>query len=356
MKVVLVSRVWLNPYVSMMCDGLRQARPGVRCVRRSDVSSLWLALRGRSVDVLHLHWAELLYRAPGSWRSRYNLAMLDLGLRTARRMGIRTVYTVHNLEPHEKSDRPDMDEKAQRVAIRLADAVHVHSDDVAEQLAELYGRRENVFVIPHPSYKGYYPDEVGREEARNRLGVPGDAFVYTFLGLVRPYKGLSELITSFRRLPDGDARLVIAGRLHAPECGETVRSLSRGDDRIVTHLEYVPPEEVQVYLRASDICVLPYRHATTSGAAMLAFTFGCPILAPALGPFPALVGDGERGLLFRPDASDDLFDALRRARQVDLRRMGAAAEEYASALTWPAVAREHLRVYDFLTGRGDADG
>ncbi len=351
MKVALVSRVWLNPYVSLMCDGLRQARVGLQCLHREDISPLWLLLRGRNVDVIHLHWAELLCSDPGPWRNHYNLAMLTLGLRLAKRMGIRTVYTIHNLHPHEDKEQAGMGDKAQRTAIQLADAVHVHSGEVAEQARLLYGRRKNVFVIPHPSYEGYYPDDVSREEARRKLGVPQDAFVYVFLGLVRPYKGLSELISSFRELRDPKARLVIAGSLHTPECGETIRSLAGGDSRIVTRLTYVPPGEVQFYLRAGDICVLPYRRATTSGAAMLAFTFGCPVLAPAIGPFPALVGNGERGILFRPDDPDDLLDALRRAREMNLARMGAAAEEYASALAWPLVAKEHLRVYDLLRGR-----
>ena len=357
MKVVLVSKVWLNPYVSLMCDGLRQARVGLQCLHRENLSPLWLLLRGRNVDVIHLHWAELLCSDPGPWRNHYNLAMLTLGLRLAKRMGIRTVYTIHNLHPHEDKEQAGMGEKAQRTAIQLADAVHVHSGEVAEQARLLYGRRKNIFVIPHPSYEGYYPDDVSREEARRKLGVPRDAFVYIFLGLVRPYKGISELIVSFRRLPDCDARLVIAGAIHAPECGETIRSLAEGDNRVVTHLSYVPPEEVQFYLRSGDICVLPYRHVTTSGAAMLAFTFGCPVLAPAIGPFPALVGDGERGILFRPDDPDDLFGALEQAQKVDLPRMSASAKKYASALAWPLVAKEHLRVYDFLMeGRENAVG
>ncbi len=351
MKVALVSRVRLNPYVSLMCDGLQQARPGLRCERWGDFSMLRILWSGRGLDILHLHWAELLCQNSTPLVNRYNLALLAAGLAAARQANVRTVYTVHNLHPHELGSDSTPGDEAQRIVIRRADAIHVHSEEVRQEMGRLYGRSENVFVIPHPSYKGYYLDETTRDAARERLGIPRDAFVYVFLGLVRPYKGLSELISSFRELPDPKARLVIAGALHTPKCGETVRSLSDGDARIVTRLTYVPPDEVQFYLRAGDICVLPYRHATTSGAAMLAFTFGCPILAPALGPFPALVGDGERGILFRPDVPGDLLHALKRAQEVDLGRMGAAADEYASALAWPVVAKEHLRVYDMLCGR-----
>jgi len=62
-------------------------------------------------------------------------------------------------------------------------------------------------------------------------------------------------------------------------------------------------------MNACDVCVLPYRDSTTSGAAVLAFSFGKPVIAPAMGSFLELVADG-RGIAYDPAESDGLLHAM----------------------------------------------
>ena len=113
------------------------------------------------------------------------------------------------------------------------------------------------------------------------------------------------------------------------------------------------PEEIQYYMNACDICVLPYRHVTTSGAAILAFSFARPIIAPRAGDFSQLVGE-TRGVLYQ-DVGDEtgrtqaLQAALRQARHLDLAAANAAALALARELDWGAIARLHLKC--LRTGR-----
>ncbi|MEZ4597387.1 MAG: glycosyltransferase [Chloroflexota bacterium] len=48
----------------------------------------------------------------------------------------------------------------------------------------------------------------------------------------------------------------------------------------------VPDDRMQVFLRAADVMVLPYRDVLTSGSAILAMTFGLPVVAPRIGCLP----------------------------------------------------------------------
>ena len=48
-------------------------------------------------------------------------------------------------------------------------------------------------------------------------------------------------------------------------------------------LRYIPDAELQVWLRAADVVVLPFRDILTSGSAILALSFGRAVVAPALG-------------------------------------------------------------------------
>ena len=45
-------------------------------------------------------------------------------------------------------------------------------------------------------------------------------------------------------------------------------------------LRYISDEETQIYLRASDLVVLPYRDILNSGSALLALSFDRPVWLP----------------------------------------------------------------------------
>jgi len=267
-----------------------------------------------------------------------------LSLALAQRLGIRVVYTLHNLRPHELA-LGDLDAQAAAHMVATADAVHVHHISAAQAVADTYGRRDGIYVVPHGHYIGAYPDEMNPATARARLGLAPDQFVYLYFGQIRRYKGLERLLTAFRQVQDPRCTLLIAGHVGDPAYAAHIRPLAAQDTRVRLRLGYVPSDQVQVYMRAADICVLPYRHVTTSGAAMLAFSFGQPIIAPRLGPFLELVGES-RGLLYEADEGEmTLVAALRRARQSDLSSARAEALAYARRHNWKRLGKQHVAVY-----------
>jgi glycosyltransferase involved in cell wall biosynthesis len=75
----------------------------------------------------------------------------------------------------------------------------------------------------------------------------------------------------------------------------------------------VPSENLQLYLNACDVVVLPYREDLTSGAAMLALSFGRPVVAPRMGTLEELLTD-DCGVLYDPRSDAALVDAMRAAR------------------------------------------
>lgn len=341
--MVLISRVKRNPYVSLLCAALVQV--GVKASLEESFSLSWMWRRRNEVEVLHLHWLELLFLRPALWHSLKRWVSVMSGLVLARLLGVCIVYTVHNILGHERQ-HDWLVRLGNRVIFALAQAVHVHDEGTAEELRSRWGRREGIYVVPHGNYITAYRNDCSRPEARLRLGLSEDAFVYLFLGRVRPYKGLEELITAFRGLDNLRATLLIAGEVHDPGYDGHLRELAGDDGRIRLHLGFVGEDAVQFYLNASDICVLPYRHVTTSGAAILAFSFGLPILAPRRGCFVELVGeDGERGLLYDPEVPDGLAGALREAQQRELRAMRRACLDYARQLDWQDIARQHAAAY-----------
>ena len=355
-RVVLVSRVKRNPYVSLLCQGLAQIQVGQdeahiqpRIIDRFSLQWMWQ--NRHQVDVLHIHWLELLFVYPTLARSLKRWASVMLGLLLARLSGICVVYTVHNILQHE-GRRAGLVRWGNRVIFGIAHAVHVHDQETAERLRRKWGRQRGVYVIPHGNYVSAYPNNCTRTEARKQLNLNNSAFVYLFLGRVRPYKGIEELLAAFKALEDSDATLLVAGEAHEPSYIRRIRELADGDERIRLHLEFVADDNLQVYLNACDICVLPYQRVTTSGAAFLAFSFRVPIIAPKLGCFMQLVGEKERGILYgagayRPGAQapSGLHGALRQARQCDLKTMSAACARFVERFDWDSIAQQHAAMY-----------
>jgi glycosyltransferase involved in cell wall biosynthesis len=342
-QVVIISKVKRNPYVELLCQGLNQ--PGLGLVARIEdqLSVGWLWSQRRQIDVLHVQWLELLFSYPSLGRSLKRWLSVMMALALARLQGICLVYTLHNVWQHE-GQRKTLTALGNRVMFALAQAVHVHDPETAAALAQRWGRRRGVHVIPHGNYVAAYANTVSQAEARAYLGLADRPFIYLFLGRVRPYKGIEELLAAFRAL-GGDCALVIAGEAQEPSYLSAVRAKAQGDPRVHLHLEYVPDDQVQWYLNACDVCVLPYRHVTTSGAALLAFSFGVPIIAPRIGCFQELVGANERGLLYDANDPDGLLTGLRAARQLQLPALRQACRRYINDLDWPSIARRHAAMY-----------
>jgi len=111
----------------------------------------------------------------------------------------------------------------------------------------------------------------------------------------------------------------------------------------------VDDADLQCFMQASDVCVLPYRDVTTSGAAILAFSFGKPIIAPALGGFPELAQNG-RGIIYDPQQSDGLLQALQQARSRDMAAAGERALTWAREHDWRLLAPRFIQLYQSALG------
>lgn len=372
LRVLVISPVGVsvNPYIGLFCDGLAAAGADVRLAPVLAAGDL---TGDRCPDVIHLHWLDRYDLPPGitvrslrgardlprralrrvaegaanaapayQVRRWWRLRRLFRQLAHFQRQGGRVAFTVHNLQPHEDAGRAD--HWGMREIIRRADVIHVHDSSTVAALEARFGPRRGVVVAPHGHYLAAYPNEVTRAEARARLGLADEVFVFVCLGLLRPYKGLEELIPAFRALPGADVRLLLAGRPNEASYARKLETLAGDDPRIRLSPGLVPPEEVQVYLNAADASVLPYRQITTSGAALLAFTFGLPIVAPAIGAFPNLVA-GARGILYDPDQPDGLAGALRQALRADRRGARGEIMAWVKQFDWGSFGAALLAAY-----------
>lgn len=218
------------------------------------------------------------------------------------------VFLCHNVEPHEATP---LDRALASYGLGAADGFLVHARAEAERLAPRAKGRP-VRVHPHPSYEIFHRGAPSRDEARARLKASGR--VLLFFGYVRPYKGLADLLEALRRArPDAWDRLYVVGEFYEPR-DRYARWLEDPAlrEKIVVVDRYVANEEVGTYMAAADAVVLPYRSATGSGIAQVAFGAGVPVIATRTGGLEEVVEDGVSGLLVPPASPDALARAIER--------------------------------------------
>ncbi len=299
-------------------------------------------------DIIHVHWTEP-YIAGGSSRvSRVKARRTLIELRLAKRAGIGLVWTAHDLFRHDR--REDPNELAfMRALFELADAVIVHCESAAEGLRQTLAvgsqPRDKIAIIPHGHYQGAYPDDITRAEARQRLGLPAQAKVISFVGWVRSYKGVWELLEAFGHLETPDARLIIAGQTVDGAYAARLTAAAKGDARIQLALGFVPDEELQVYLRAADVVAAPFREIFTSGSVLLAMSFERAVVAPRRGCVVDVL-DEAGGILYDADDPQGLEGALRVAMTADLEAMGRHNGASLKRFDWHQVATATLAVYE----------
>ena len=298
-------------------------------------------------DIIHIHWTEPYIAGGRSKVSWVKAQRTLLELRMAKRAGIGLVWTAHDLFRHDRKEDPN-ELSFMRSLFQLADVVVVHCSAAAEGLLETLGvgpeGRDKMITIPHGHYQGAYPDTISRTEARERLGLPQEATVISFVGWVRSYKGVWELLEAFEKLDEPDARLVIAGRAIDGAYAARLTAAAKGDERIHLHLDFVPDEDLQVYLRAADVVATPFLEIFTSGSVLLAMSYERAVIAPRRGCVMDAL-DETGGILYDADDPQGLEGALRVAMTADLEAMGRHNGSNLGRFDWNGVAAATRRVY-----------
>jgi glycosyltransferase involved in cell wall biosynthesis len=329
-----------NPYQDLLFADL--PRVGAAAVAVGGLlRHLTRAVESPVPGVLNVHWTTpVLASVDDDGAARGRVARLEQALTAYRDAGGRLVWTVHNVLPHDARHH-EAEVLLARALADHADVVHVLTEATAAAAAPFFRLDpERTVCIPHSSYLGVYPDTVSRAEARQRLGLRDDDRVLLALGRLRPYKGLDRLLDLVEQLHAADPRLrlLVAGALgHQPGSRQLAERLASVPGTMST-TRRVRDDELQVWMRAADLAVLPYLRVLNSGAFLLAETFGLPVVAPRVGALAEREGEAHVRLF-----GDDDFDTVVRDAVRDLvvdvdGAASARASAVASAAARPPAA------------------
>ncbi len=232
-------------------------------------------------------------------------------------------------------------------AWRSLDVAFTLGPRTRELAIEHWRPRCPVYVIPHGSER----ELRGAEVSVRRVSETGP--VALFFGVWTKYKGIEVLLDAFAlvRAELPQARLIMAGAVGADLDIDHVLERAREVGNVDARPGYVPVEGVAPLLDSARLVVTPYIRATQSGVAHLAYTFGRPVVATAIGDLPEAVQDGVTGLLVEPGNSAELASALLKllADPQLAARLGTAGER-SVAEAWSTAAATVSEALDTAGG------
>ena len=298
------------------------------------------------------------------WNNRF--ALFDRTLLTLyyKFLGKIVLLTLHNVNAGKRDGKDShLNRLTLRIQYHLASHIFVHTKKMEQELVEDFGVRvHRISVIPFGINNAVRNTDLTSADARQRLGITNGTKTILFFGNITPYKGLEYLVAAFKRLAlrRQDYQLIIAGQPNrCQRYWDEIQGLMDDEmlkGRVLLRAEFIPDDETEMFFKAADVLVLPYRHIYQSGVLFLAYSFGLPVLAADVGSLKDEIVEGKTGFVFKSEDSVDLarviesyfasnlYAALDTIRQ----QIRDYAEERNS---WDNVAEITARVYGDLLSR-----
>ncbi len=309
---------------------------GLRYLR--GLVKIGLAMHRQGANLAHFHY--------------FHFPPLDyLYLKWLQIAGKHIVLTAHDVVPFDA--RPS-DLGWLRRIYHTADRIIVHAESNRDTLAAQFQiNPDKVYVIPMGPYLRFAHEQaMPAELAKERLGLKPDTPVVLFFGQIKKVKGLQYLIHAFQQVADqySTARLVIAGpewKTSFADYAALIRELNLVP-QVLTHITYVPDEQVGTFFSAADVVALPYTESYQSAVLYMAYSFARPVVASAVGGLTEVIEDGVTGLLVPPADVKQLAKALLvllkdTVMAQAMGKQGRALVE--SRFGWAEIARKIVAVY-----------
>jgi glycosyltransferase involved in cell wall biosynthesis len=273
-----------------------------------------------------------------------------VGAAVARRRGLPLVSTLHVIE--------DAPSTIGRIKRRLAAQARSHAASRVIAVSEAQRRwyvgaypaaADRVVTIPNGVFPPPPPDDHTRAALRASLDVPAGAVLALSISVMRPEKGLDDLLAAAAALP-GDSPVVIV-LVGDGDARERLEAIAGADPRISGRVRFAGwRSDVPTLMQAADLVVHPSHTDALPTALILALASGVPVVATRVGGVPEIVSR-DVGVLVPPKDPAQLaasLAALAAAPEVRRQMSAASRRRFAEEFDASSWARRLVALYQHV--------
>ena len=242
-------------------------------------------------------------------------------------------WVFHNKVPHDCEELQQI--KSLCWLADFCDHIILLSEASRKYLPHYKRNKKKGIVVPLINYIDAYP-KCGSRDIRKEYNISEGKVVFTFLGLLRPYNHIDLIINAFQELNLPDALLLIAGKIQGNKFRSNLLEMAAENKKIILDLGYVSSGEMEAYLRASDILVLPYdiKSSMNSSAMIMAFSYGRTVIIPQIAMAEDM-GGNNLAFIYEYSTKEENYNALKskmyeayKVGRKELAKMGNDAKDY----------------------------
>jgi beta-1,4-mannosyltransferase len=342
------------PYIKLFYRSLE--RHGVRNVGELYPTSSWLQREQSSVDVLHIHWPEKVWRRDYVYessriksirgyflfrkltrhiRSRIGFFMYRRFLQTARKLGKPVVWTLHELVPHTQAS--PIDYHGYALLAERSDVIISHSLACKDAFVSRYGNVNKIVYMPHGNFRGEYPAPRRRNVVLSECRLRPDLPVFCLLGALRGYKGVSLALETALAGSERIQLIVAGGPLSGfPTAEVETKCASMGNVCFIPRV--LTEQEFSDLGSACDAFLLPYDQITTSGVMNAALTLGRGVICSNLPYFTESLQEfPDCGRIAIENTAEEFLVAISEYLNIPPMERGAAAGKFSDSREWSKV-------------------
>lgn len=188
----------------------------------------------------------------------------------------KVIFWCHNVKDHREILFLEILKKK---LFNQADGLIVHSNYAFKEVKKFFKKPVLLSFLPlhNLPYK-----LIEKEKAKEEIGLKREDKTILFLGTVRKYKGVENLIQIGKFLKDKNFKFIVAGDLWK-ECEKYIKDFE--ELNFITHFGFLSWEEIIKFLSSADILLMPYESASGSGILMMAYFYKIPFCITGLEEF-----------------------------------------------------------------------
>jgi len=264
------------------------------------------------------------------------------------------VMTVHDIKSH--YERFVSRDSFLRRSLRIPHCLITHYQEGKKQLIDHWGvDGERVSVIPHGIMMPLH-SPVGRSEARRKLGLSEESRILLFFGSIRPNKGLDVLLEALNyirsRVPE--VLLIVAGAvprgMSFRKYSDIIQKLNLSEN-VRTEVNFIPDEDVDSFMAAADVVVLPYvKFEAQSGVLLRAYAHKKPVVVSDVGAMGELVSSDKVGQVVEPGIPKALAKAVINVLDNSSDFQSHYTKQLEEKYSWKNIAELTIRSYEKAIG------